>query len=237
MTARPTPAPRRRAVRRDALVNREKILTVAAELMAQRGRNVPLADIAGAAGVGVGTFYRGYPDRTSLLHALELRAYHLLIAVLDRIKEFGQTGADAVQTYLDECLNLGNQLVLPLRGAPPLTDDAAVAARARIDALLEGFLADGTVRADVNATDIIICGAMISQPLLHGPGWSTVARRHICVFVDGIRAPAGQQLPGPAVTRDDIEAIFRADGTRTAGVAGSVTAQARRRGRDHGRGP
>ena len=43
----------------DALYNREKILTVAAELMAQRGRNVPLADIADAAGVGVGTFYRG----------------------------------------------------------------------------------------------------------------------------------------------------------------------------------
>jgi hypothetical protein len=51
-------------VRRDALSNREKILTVAAELMAQRGRNVPLAEIAEAAGVGVGTFYRGWPDRT-----------------------------------------------------------------------------------------------------------------------------------------------------------------------------
>jgi AcrR family transcriptional regulator len=165
MTARPTPAPRRRAVRRDALVNREKILTVAAELMAQRGRNVPLAEIAGAAGVGVGTFYRGFPDRTALLHALELRAYDMLIAVLDRIKESGQTGADAVETYLDECLNLGDQLVLPLRGAPPLADDAAIAARARINAVLEGFLADGradgTVRADFNATDIIICGAMM----------------------------------------------------------------------------
>jgi AcrR family transcriptional regulator len=217
MTARPTPAPRRRAVRRDALVNREKILTVAAELMAQRGRNVPLAEIAGAAGVGVGTFYRGFPDRTALLHALELRAYDMLIAVLDRIKESGQTGADAVETYLDECLNLGDQLVLPLRGAPPLADDAAIAARARINAVLEGFLADGradgTVRADFNATDIIICGAMISQPLPNGPGWSTIARRHICVFVDGIRAPASQPLPGPAVTQDDIEAMFRADAT------------------------
>jgi AcrR family transcriptional regulator len=216
MKARPTPAPRRRAVRRDALVNREKILTVAAELMAQRGRNVPLAEIAAAAGVGVGTFYRGFPDRTALLHALELRAYAMLIALLDRIKESGQTGADAVETYLDECLNLGNQLVLPLRGAPPLADDAAVAARARIDSALEGFLADGrangTVRADFNATDIIVCGAMISQPLPLGPGWSTIARRHIRVFVDGIRA-AGQPLPGPAMTQDDIEATFRADAT------------------------
>ena len=218
MTARRKQAGQRhRAVRRDALVNREKILTVAAELMARRGRNVPLAEIAEAAGVGVGTFYRGYPDRTALLHALELRAYHMLGAVLDRIEESGQTGADAVETYLNECLQLGDQLVLPLRGAPPLADDAVIAARGRINAALERFLsdgrADGTVRVDVNATDIIMCGAMISQPLPHGPSWSTIARRHICVFVRGIGAPAGQPLPGPAVTQADIEAMLRADAT------------------------
>jgi AcrR family transcriptional regulator len=206
-----------RAMRRDALVNREKILTVAAELMAQRGRNVPLAEIAEAAGVGVGTFYRGYPDRTALFHALELRAYDMLTAVLDRIEESGQTGADAVETYLNECLSLGNQLVLPLRGAPPLADQAASTARERINAALERFLADGradgTVRVDVNATDIIVCGAMITQPLPLGPGWSTIARRHICVFIEGIRAAASQPLPGPPVTQSDIEAMFRGDAT------------------------
>ena len=216
MTAQHPPTERaRRPVRRDALVNRQKILTVAAELMGERGRNVPLAEIAEAAGVGVGTFYRGYPDRTALLHALELRAYDMLIAVLDRIEESGQTGADAVATYLNECLDLGDQLVLPLRGAPPLADDAAVAARRRINAALERFLsdgqADGTVRVDVNATDIVMCGAMITQPVPHGPGWSTIARRHIFVFVNGIRTAASHPLPGPPVTQDDIEAMFRGD--------------------------
>lgn len=188
---------------------------MAAELMAQRGRNVPLAEIAEAAGVGVGTFYRGWPDRTALLHALEHRAYEHLIAIIDRIEESEQTGAGAIETYLDACLNLGNQLVLPLRGAPPLIDDAAVAARGRINAALEQFLADGrsdgSVRADVNAADVIMCGAMITQPLPHGPGFSIIARRHICVFVRGIRAPVDQPLPGPAVTQHDIEEMFAAD--------------------------
>jgi hypothetical protein len=122
---------------------------------------------------------------------LELRAYDMLIGVLDRIEESGETGADAVETFLNEGLNLGNQLVLPLRGAPPLADDAATTARERINAALEQFLSDGrangTVRADVNATDIIVCCAMITQPPPLGPGWSTIARRHICVFVQGIR--------------------------------------------------
>jgi AcrR family transcriptional regulator len=218
MTARPPQARRRRrAVRRDALSNREKILTVAAELMAQRGRNVPLAEIAEAAGVGVGTLYRGWPDRTALLHTLEHRAYEQLIAILDRIEDSGQTGTDAIETYLNGCLNLGNQLVLPLRGAPPLTDDAAVAARGRINAALDRYLAagrdHGSVRADVNATDIIMCGAMITQPLPNTPAFSTVARRHISLFVRGLRAPADQPLPGPAVTQHDIEETFAAETT------------------------
>ena len=216
MPARPPQARRRRrAVRRDALSNREKILTVAAELMAQRGRNVPMAEIAEAAGVGVGTFYRGWPDRTALMHTLEHRAYTQLIAILARIEDSGQTGADAIETYLNECLNLGNQLVLPLRGAPPLIDEAAVAARGQINAALERFLAggrgDGSVRADVNATDIIMCGAMITQPLPNSPGFEIVARRHVCLFVHGIRAPADQPLPGPAVTQPDIEEAFAAN--------------------------
>ena len=190
---------RQRAVRRDALLNREKILTVAAELMGQRGRNVPVAEIAEAAGVGIGTFYRGFPDRTALVHALEHRALDLLIAALDRIRESGLTGADAVQAYLEECLSLGDQLVLPLRGAPALTDAAALQARRRIDNALEQFLAegrdDGSVRADVSAIDIIVCGAMITQPLPNSFNWPTIARRHIRLFVDGIRTPPDGHRP------------------------------------------
>ncbi|MGA8329980.1 MAG: helix-turn-helix domain-containing protein, partial [Mycobacterium sp.] len=84
MTAQQSPAREpRRALRRDARLNREKILTVAADLMAQRGRNVPLAEIAGAAGVGVGTLYRAFPDRAALLHAMQLRGYNILIAALN----------------------------------------------------------------------------------------------------------------------------------------------------------
>ena len=56
---------RSRAFRRDAIENRERILRTAAQLMARRGHNVPLTEIADAAGVGVGTFYRGFPDRAA----------------------------------------------------------------------------------------------------------------------------------------------------------------------------
>jgi AcrR family transcriptional regulator len=212
MPSRPEPSShRRRAVRSDALVNREKILAAAAETLAARGQNVPLAEIAGAAGVGVGTLYRSFPDRNALMHALEHRAYELLIGVLSRIAESGRTGADAIEEFLLENLELGEQLVLPLRGAPPLTDPDAVEARRRINDALARLLdegrASGTVRAEVNPTDVIMCGAMATQPLPHGPNWPVVARRHIALFMSGVRTFTGP-LPGPAVTSRDVEALF-----------------------------
>jgi hypothetical protein len=53
-----------------------------------------------------------------------------------------------------------------------------------------------------------MCGAMVTPPLPHGAGLATIARRHICLFVRGIRAPADKTLPGPPVTRRDIEEMF-----------------------------
>ncbi|PQE02286.1 hypothetical protein CYL16_01635 [Mycobacterium sp. EPG1] len=205
----PTARRRSRALRSDAVANREKILTVAAELISQRGPHVPLAEIAEAAGVGVGTLYRGWSDRVALLHTLEHRAYDQLIAILDRIEDAGQTGADAVETYLHESLNLGDQLVLPLRGAPPLFDKDAIAARARIFAALERFLDDGkrngNVRFDVHASDVVYCASQITNPAPDTPALQKLARRHIALFVHSIRSPADQPLAESAVSPRDIE--------------------------------
>src|ERR1700722_17709827 len=79
------PSRGRRRPRRDAELNRERVLAAAVSAMLRHGRNVPLATIAAEAGVGVGTLYRGYADREALLHALEHRAYGLLNEILDEI--------------------------------------------------------------------------------------------------------------------------------------------------------
>lgn len=189
----PVPSNRSRAVRRDALANREKILRTAADLIARRGHNVPLTEIAHAAGVGVGTFYRGFPDRQALFDELQRRGYDLLLAALAQIKADGRTGADAIEAYLAKCLELADQLVtMPLRGGQPLQDDAAVNAKQQILQAIEDFLnqgqAKGSVHSDVTAPDIAVCGTLIGTPLPHDPDWSATARRHLTVFVRGIRA-------------------------------------------------
>jgi AcrR family transcriptional regulator len=59
-----------RPLRADAERNRARILTAAAEVFAERGLDASLDDIAAAAGVGVGTVYRRFPDKDVLIDAL-----------------------------------------------------------------------------------------------------------------------------------------------------------------------
>jgi AcrR family transcriptional regulator len=59
-----------RPLRADAERNRERVLAAASELFAERGLDVSLDEIAAAAGVGVGTVYRRFPDKDALIDAL-----------------------------------------------------------------------------------------------------------------------------------------------------------------------
>ena len=203
--------PRRRP-RRDAELNRERVLAAAVSAMLREGRNVPLAVIAAEAGVGVGTLYRSYADREALLHALEYRAYGLLNQILDEIDSRDLPGLEAVREFLSRSLAIGDQLILPLHGAPPLISPQAVQARQEINRHLDRFIergrADGSIRAAVNATDIIVFSALITQPLPHGPDWPLIAGRQLAIFVNGLAASGPNDIPGPAVTRRDIETSF-----------------------------
>lgn len=204
---------RRRQPRRDAEVNRERLLAAAVSAMLLEGRNVPLATIAAKAGVGVGTLYRKYADREALLHALEYRAYGLLNRILDGVESRQElSGLDAVGQFLRLSLEVGDQLVLPLHGAPPLVTDEAVAARReiyrRLDLFADRGRADGSIHAPVNATDIIVFSAVITQPLAHGPNWPGLARRQLAVFLAGLAADTAADFPGPPVTTRDIETAF-----------------------------
>ena len=208
---RPPPEAPRRALRRDALRNRESLVAGALRALARDGMNVPVAEIAKEAGVGVATFYRCFPDRHALMIELEHRAYDKLIVILDAVVKAGLEGLPAVQSFLVESVAIADDLILPLHGAPPLVGQEAVDKRQRIDGQIEAFLAQaravGAVRHDVNATDVIICSALVTQPLRHGPDWGRSAVRHVMLFVAGIASEG--ELPLTAVLQRDIESTFR----------------------------
>src|SRR3954465_13055053 len=59
-----------RPLRKDAELNRQRILAAAGELFAEAGLHVTLDAVAERAGVGVGTVYRRFPDKEALIDAL-----------------------------------------------------------------------------------------------------------------------------------------------------------------------
>jgi AcrR family transcriptional regulator len=201
-----------RRPRRDAEANRERVLAAAVSAMLREGRNVPLATIANEAGVGVGTLYRHYADREALLHDLEHHAYALLNQILDEIDAQDLPGLEAIRQFLNRTVAIADQLVLPLHGAPPLTSPAAVEARQAINRRLDRFIRRGrddySVRAAVNATDVIAFSAILTQPLSFGADWPRITERQIAIFVNGIAQSGPVDIPGKAVTREDIENAF-----------------------------
>jgi AcrR family transcriptional regulator len=59
--------PGRPGLRADAERNRQRIITAARQVFAERGLDVPMEDIARCAGVGVATLYRRFPTRRDLI--------------------------------------------------------------------------------------------------------------------------------------------------------------------------
>src|SRR3954470_17666715 len=108
-------SPPSRSLRRDAALNRERLLAAAAELFAEHGLAVTLNDIAHHAGVGVGTAYRRFANKEEVIDALfeeRLQAvagvanealddpdpWHGLVAFLERSldMQFGDRGLNQI---------------------------------------------------------------------------------------------------------------------------------------------
>src|ERR1700753_4493274 len=72
-----------RPLRRDAERNRQRILTAALRVFTERGLDATLDEIARAAGVGVGTVYRRFPDKESLVTELFRERMDALVTVAE----------------------------------------------------------------------------------------------------------------------------------------------------------
>ena len=62
--------PNERRERKDAQRNLERVLIAAHELLAERGADVTMEEVARRAGVGVGTVYRRFPSKEQLFAAV-----------------------------------------------------------------------------------------------------------------------------------------------------------------------
>jgi AcrR family transcriptional regulator len=179
-----------RELRRDATANRDRLLAAAAAAIRRDGAAVPLATVAHEAGVGVGTLYRRYPSREALLAALTQRSFQIVLDLAQNAVDSGGSAIERLRRFIDQTIEHGPELVLPLHGGPVSLDPDTVALRIKVHAILDEILSlghqDGTIRPDVAPFEIIVFGALLAQPLPHVPNWKSMARRQAAIYFDGL---------------------------------------------------
>ncbi|QUQ70860.1 TetR/AcrR family transcriptional regulator [Kutzneria sp. CA-103260] len=141
-------------MRADARRNRELIVRAAIKVFTTAGECVSMEDIARAAGLGVGTLYRHFPDRAALLALISCDVVSRLTAGLE--------AAPADLPRWDVLLDYVRAAVLEpfaMLKAVPIEDPVVAQPVARLHEALhqviKGAQDEGSLRADVEPAAVI----------------------------------------------------------------------------------
>ncbi len=179
-------------VRKDVARNRERLLLAAEAAFAADGFAVPAEEVAARAGVSIATLYRHFPDRESLIAAVQTRVNDEWNALLGEACANAR-GWDGLVGLLTE---LGDRAA-----AHPSFGDVARRMVARgypgsdrwnraWAALIARAHEQGDLRADMSAADVgpVMIGYVLVvsafEPLMPG-----MRHRHLEVLLEGLRAP------------------------------------------------
>jgi AcrR family transcriptional regulator len=165
-----------RRPRADAAANRERLLDAAASAFAADGSAASLKDIATSAGVGIGTLYRHFPTRESLIEATHENE---LTQLCDSAGELvaALPAEAALRAWLSrwvDYLRAKDGLARALRAsateAAPTGGvafpGARAAALAAVGRLLDAGAASGTVRSGLEPLDVLVAGNGIALAAL-----------------------------------------------------------------------
>jgi len=207
-----------RPLRRDAERNRQRILAAAARVFTERGLDATLDEVARAAGVGVGTVYRRFPDKEALVAALFRERIDNLVTVA----EDACASADpwqAIVSYLEytAAAMAGDTGLRQLMMFGTYDRDQVCYARDRmrpvITRLVQRAQASGDLRGDFEATDVKMIAFMLASLAEYAAAVTPdVWRRYLAMLIDGLRPSRGDvsPLPAPAPTVREIADLMRA---------------------------
>lgn len=180
-----------RRVRADAQRNIDALLQAALAVFATSGVDAPVREIADKAGVGIGTLYRHFPQRSDLIAAVFRReidacadAAPTLAAEhepFDALAHWMQRYAAFIATKrgLATALHSGNPAFEPL---PAYFNQRL---RPAFRTLLESAAAAGAVRTDVDADDIL--GAVAGLCMTADSSTPNHTQRMVALIADGLR--------------------------------------------------
>ena len=186
-----------KALRADAQRNIERLLDAARARFAKEGPDASLDDIARDAGVGSGTLYRHFPTRVALLEAVYRDEVARLCAEGDRLLESDTEPGEALAEWLRVYVSFGAMkrgLMGPLTTALGQDSDLFSTCKTMVRStggrLVEQAQKAGTIRDDVEISDVLTLASAISHACeLTGEG-SNLSERLLIVAIDGLKRPA-----------------------------------------------
>jgi AcrR family transcriptional regulator len=194
-----------RPLRVDAERNRERILAAAREVFAERGLGVTMHDIAAHAGVGVGTMYRKWPNKESLIQAL----FEDGMAAVAEVARQAMENPDpwvGLTSFLEGILALqaGDRGLKEVMIGRADTTPGIDPGHDHFATIAEGLLAraqeSGQLRADLEPSDIALVQLMVGEIIdVTRDVDPHVWRRCLGLVLDGLRAPAAHPLPASAL--------------------------------------
>jgi AcrR family transcriptional regulator len=180
-----------RHLRADAQRNLDVLLQSALRVFATSGVDAPVRQIAEKAGVGVGTVYRHFPQRSDLIVAVfrrEVDSCADAAAVLAAEHEPGEALARWLQRYVD-FISAKRGLAAALHSGDPAYDTLPAYFQKRLRPALQNLLnaavAAGEVRSGVKPDDLLHTVPSLCAPAHDGD--ATRARRMLALLVDGLR--------------------------------------------------
>jgi len=182
---------RGRPLRADARRNVDALLRAAMATFAESGVDAPVRAIAERAGVGVGTVYRHFPQRSDLIKAIIRREVDACVEAASSLAADREPG-EAVAAWMQRLVDLvatKRGLGAALHSGDPayqsLPDYVLGELAPALRGLLDAAAAAGAVRAEVDAGELLLGAMRLASPASDGD--AAQARRMVALLVDGLR--------------------------------------------------
>jgi len=222
---KPATTLRTRRLRADAVRNQQRIVEAARELFADRGLEITLDDVAERAGVGVGTVYRRFANKTELIS--EVFEHHLgeFADAAEASVHHPDPWLGLVQFVEYACRHLAinrgfSEVILELDLDTERFHRIRDRIKPAVAAIVERARAAGALQPDIEPSDLFAMIHMVDGLAEFAkPINSDIWRRYMAITLNGIRADsiARQELPVRALTDDEVD---QAKTARTAPCAG-----------------
>ncbi len=187
------------SVRADARRNADALLRAALAVFTESGVDAPMRTIAAKAGVGVGTLYRRFPQRSDLIKAIIRRDLDAQVQAASTLAAKHGPG-DALALWMGRLVDFvatKRDLGPALHSGDPayqaLPDFVLGQLTPVIRRLLDAAATSGVIRDDVDADELLNAGLRLATPVNGGD--AAQARRMVALLTDGLR----RSLSVPAV--------------------------------------